>query len=112
MSTPPVREASTNPSAATVLPAPVACSNQNRRAAPGSSIASAGAVSSSDPLSLVAASGSQSSGSSSSGSASSAAVPSVSGPGAPLEAALSGAAAAGGAALAPFGDGPSVTSSA
>ena len=34
---PPVREASTKPSAATVLPAPVACSNQKRRAAPGSS---------------------------------------------------------------------------
>ena len=32
---PPVREASTKPSAATVLPAPVACSNQKRRAAPG-----------------------------------------------------------------------------
>ena len=30
ISTPPVREASTNPSAATVLPAPVACSNQKR----------------------------------------------------------------------------------
>ena len=37
MSTPPVREASTKPSAATVLPAPVACSNQKRRAALGSS---------------------------------------------------------------------------
>ena len=34
---PPVRDASTKPSAATVLPAPVACSNQKRRAAPGSS---------------------------------------------------------------------------
>ena len=34
---PPVREASTKPSAATVLPAPVACSNQKRRAAPASS---------------------------------------------------------------------------
>ena len=34
---PPVREASTNPSAATVLPAPVACSNQKRRPAFGSS---------------------------------------------------------------------------
>ena len=32
---PPVREASTKPSAATVLPAPVACSNQKRRAARG-----------------------------------------------------------------------------
>ena len=34
---PPVREASTKPSAATVLPAPVACSNQKRRLASGSS---------------------------------------------------------------------------
>ena len=34
---PPVRDASTKPSAATVLPAPVACSNQKRRAAPASS---------------------------------------------------------------------------
>ena len=34
---PPVREASTKPSAATVLPAPVACSNQKRLAALGSS---------------------------------------------------------------------------
>src|SRR5215210_1246514 len=38
---PPVREASTKPSAATVLPAPVACSNQKRLAALGSSGASA-----------------------------------------------------------------------
>ena len=38
---PPVREASMKPTAATVLPAPVACSNQNRRLAPGSSGASA-----------------------------------------------------------------------
>ena len=35
--TPPVREASMKPTAATVLPAPVACSNQKRRSAPGSS---------------------------------------------------------------------------
>ena len=35
--TPPVRVASMKPTAATVLPAPVACSNQKRRAAPGSS---------------------------------------------------------------------------
>ena len=35
--TPPVRDASTKPSAATVLPAPVACSNQKRLAALGSS---------------------------------------------------------------------------
>ena len=39
--TPPVREASMKPTAATVLPAPVACSNQKRRSAPGSSGASA-----------------------------------------------------------------------
>ena len=32
---PPVRDPSTKPSAATVLPEPVACSNQKRRAAPG-----------------------------------------------------------------------------
>ena len=38
---PPVREASMKPTAATVLPAPVACSNQKRRLAPGSSGASA-----------------------------------------------------------------------
>ena len=38
---PPVREASTKPSAATVLPAPVACSNQKRLPAFGSSGASA-----------------------------------------------------------------------
>ena len=35
--TPPVRVASMKPTAATVLPAPVACSNQKRRSAPGSS---------------------------------------------------------------------------
>ena len=35
--TPPVRDPSTKPSAATVLPEPVACSNQKRRLAPGSS---------------------------------------------------------------------------
>src|SRR3954453_19873771 len=46
---PPVRDPSTKPSAATVLPAPVACSNQNRRAAPGSSRWAAGASSSSAP---------------------------------------------------------------
>ncbi len=40
MRTPPVRVASMKPTAATVLPAPVACSNQKRRAAPGSSAAS------------------------------------------------------------------------
>ena len=37
---PPVREASMKPTAATVLPEPVACSNQKRRLAPGSSGAS------------------------------------------------------------------------
>ena len=57
---PPVREASTKPSAATVLPAPVACSNQKRRAAPGSSAAASAAASSS-----ASSAGSQSSGSSS-----------------------------------------------
>ena len=45
--TPPVREASMKPTAATVLPAPVACSNQKRRLAPGSSGASATASASS-----------------------------------------------------------------
>ncbi len=35
-----MRDASMNPTAATVLPAPVACSNQKRRSAPGSSGAS------------------------------------------------------------------------
>ena len=41
ISTPPVRDASTKPTAATVLPAPVACSNQKRLPAFGSSGASA-----------------------------------------------------------------------
>ncbi len=50
---PPVREASTKPIAATVLPAPVACSNQNRRDAPGSSGCSASCSSSSVLLLLV-----------------------------------------------------------
>ena len=45
--TPPVREASMKPTAATVLPAPVACSNQKRRSAPGSSGASSTTSSSS-----------------------------------------------------------------
>ena len=44
---PPVRDASTKPSAATVLPAPVACSNQKRLPAFGSSGASASCSSSS-----------------------------------------------------------------
>ena len=52
ISTPPVREASTNPSAATVLPAPVACSNQNRLAAFGSSGCSPSCSSSCGPLEL------------------------------------------------------------
>jgi len=43
---PPVRDASTKPSAATVLPAPVACSNQKRFAAFGSSGCSASCSSS------------------------------------------------------------------
>ena len=46
---PPVREASTKPSAATVLPAPVACSNQKRLAALGSSGCSGSWTSSSGP---------------------------------------------------------------
>ena len=62
---PPVREASMNPTAATVLPAPVACSNQKRRLAPGSSGASATTSSSS------VSGSSQSWGSSSSGSSTS-----------------------------------------
>ena len=41
---PPVRDASTKPSAATVLPAPVACSNQKRRAALGSSSSCVGSA--------------------------------------------------------------------
>ena len=57
--TPPVREPSMKPRAATVLPEPVACSNQNRRLAPGSSGASSTSSS---------AGSSQSWGSSSSGS--------------------------------------------
>jgi hypothetical protein len=60
---PPVREASTKPSAATVLPAPVACSNQKRRPSPGSSGCASAAASSS-----ASSTGSQSSGSSSTGS--------------------------------------------
>ena len=41
---PPVREPSTKPSAATVLPAPVACSNQKRLPAFGSSGAAGSCV--------------------------------------------------------------------
>ena len=78
---PPVREASTKPSAATVLPAPVACSNQKRLAALGSSTSSETSSSGSDQstrllvavLVLASSSGSSSSpgrpaGASSSGS--------------------------------------------
>ena len=67
---PPVREASTKPRAATVLPAPVACSNQKRRAALGSSGCS-GSWSGSAPgssQSWGSSSGSSSSSSSSSSS--------------------------------------------
>ncbi len=67
---PPVREASTNPTAATVLPAPVACSNQKRRLAPGSS----GASTISSSASASSGSSSQSWGSSSSPRASSSSV--------------------------------------
>ena len=42
-----MRDASTKPSAATVLPAPVACSNQKRRRRPGSSSTASAAASSS-----------------------------------------------------------------
>src|SRR3954462_4738470 len=66
---PPVREASTKPTAATVLPAPVACSNQKRLPAFGSSGASA--TSSASASSGVS---SQSGASSSSSSSSSAAL--------------------------------------
>ena len=64
--TPPVRVASMKPTAATVLPAPVACSNQKRRSAPGSSGASSTTSSSSS-----AGCSSQSCGSSSGASSSS-----------------------------------------
>ena len=50
---PPVREASTKPSAATVLPAPVACSNQKRLAALGSSGCSSSCSSSSSSASVL-----------------------------------------------------------
>ena len=69
--TPPVRVASMKPTAATVLPAPVACSNQKRRAAPGSSAASATASSSSSSAGSSSQSCGSSSGASSSGSSSS-----------------------------------------
>jgi hypothetical protein len=63
-----VRDASTKPIAATVLPAPVACSNQKRRAAPASSTAA----------SLAASSSASSAGSQSSGSSSGSSSPSIS----------------------------------
>ena len=78
MRTPPVRVASMKPTAATVLPAPVACSNQKRRAAPGSSAASASSSSSSSAgsssQSCGSSSGARSSGSSSSSSSARSAV--------------------------------------
>ena len=80
---PPVREASTKPSAATVLPAPVACSNQKRLAALGSSAASAVGSPSSRSGSL------QSSGSSS-GSSSTSSSGRSSSPGIAAEASISG----------------------
>ena len=73
ISTPPVREASMKPTAATVLPAPVACSNQKRRSAPGSSGASA-TVSSASSSGSSQSCGSSSGASTSSSSSSSATV--------------------------------------
>ena len=69
--TPPVREASMKPTAATVLPAPVACSNQKRRSAPGSSGASSTTSSSSSAGCSSQSCGSSSAASSSSSSSSS-----------------------------------------
>ena len=69
ISVPPVREASMKPTAATVLPAPVACSNQKRRLAPGSSGASS-TTSSSVPSGSSQSRGSSSGSSSSASSAS------------------------------------------
>ncbi len=60
ISTPPVRDASTKPMAATVLPAPVACSNQKRLAALGSSTALWSMSSSVSPDTSSAASSSSS----------------------------------------------------
>ena len=68
---PPVREPSTKPSAATVLPAPVACSNQKRLPALGSS----GAAGSWPSSSSATGSSSQSWGSSGSSSSSSSSSP-------------------------------------
>ena len=81
---PPVREASTKPSAATVLPAPVACSNQKRLAALGSSTASPACGSSSS------GSGSDQSSGSSSGSSSTSSSGRSSSPGIAAEASISG----------------------
>ena len=77
---PPVRDASTKPSAATVLPAPVACSNQKRLAAFGSSTSSATSSSGSD----------QSTGSSSPSSSSRSSSGSSSSPGRPAGASSTG----------------------
>ena len=57
---PPVRDASTKPIAATVLPDPVACSNQKRRLAPGSSGASSTTSSSLRPRAPPQSTGSSS----------------------------------------------------
>src|SRR3954464_471725 len=70
MSTPPVREASTKPSAATDLPTPVACSNQKRLWALGSSGCSASCSASSSSGGSSQSTGSSSSGTSSSSSSS------------------------------------------
>src|SRR3954447_23239914 len=83
MRMPPVREASTKPSAATVLPAPVACSNQKRLLAPGSSGLSATSASTPSSFQSSGSSGSSSSSSSSPGMPTAASSP-VSGPTAPL----------------------------
>ena len=69
--TPPVLVASMKPTAATVLPAPVACSNQKRRAAPGSSGASSTTSSSSSDGASSQSWGSSSGASSSSSTSSS-----------------------------------------
>ena len=65
---PPVREASMKPTAATVLPEPVACSNQKRRLAPGSSGASSTTSSSASSSQSSASSSSVASSSTSSSS--------------------------------------------
>src|SRR3954468_23482529 len=86
MRMPPVRDASTKPSAATVLPAPVACSNQNRLAALGSSGASATSAS-------FSRDGSDQSSGSSSGSSSTSSSGRSSSPGIAAEASRSGSSA-------------------